>query len=48
MNIQFPPWSLGSVLALLVLILAIVFLAMGRLSFIDGGLIALLALARLC
>lgn len=39
--------SLGTVIAIAVLVLAIVFIAIGQLPPIVGGLIALLALARI-
>lgn len=41
------PGAIGWIIALLVLILAIVFMAIGRLDIIPGGLIAGVALARL-
>lgn len=41
----FSPLSVGKMLALIVLVLPIVFLAVGHLTLIMGGLIALLALA---
>lgn len=47
MKVQLPPFSLGSILAVIVLVLAIVFAAIGHLSFIIAGLLALLAIARL-
>lgn len=43
--VTFSPLSVGKVLALVVLVLAIVFLAVGRLSLIVGGELALIALA---
>jgi hypothetical protein len=42
-----PPITVGWILALLVLVLTVVFVAIGRLDFVDGGLIAALAVARL-
>jgi hypothetical protein len=42
-----PAITVGWILALLVLILAIVFTAIGRLDIVLGGLIAGVALARL-
>lgn len=44
---SFPPITLGSVLALVVLVLSIVLIAVGRLPVLEGGLIGVLALARL-
>jgi hypothetical protein len=42
-----PLGSIGAVIALLVLVLAVVFIAVGQLDFRVGGLIAALAVARL-
>jgi len=43
-----PAWAtVGWVLALLVLILCVVFVAIGRLDLVTGGLIGGVALARL-
>jgi len=42
-----PPWSVGKILSVVVLVLAIVFLALAKLPLIGGGLIALLAVAVL-
>jgi hypothetical protein len=39
--------SLGSVLAIIALVLAVVFAAIGHLPLIVAGLVALLAVARL-
>lgn len=47
MNVQIPALSVGSILALLVLVLSVVFIAIGRLDPLTGGVIAVLALARL-
>lgn len=46
---QWPPvpGSIGAVIALLVLVLAVVFMAIGQLDFKVGGLVAALAVARL-
>lgn len=41
------PTGLGAVIAILVLVLAVVFMALGRLDFVTGGLLAALAVARL-
>lgn len=41
------PGSLGAVIAVVVLVLAIVFMAIGQIDFKLGGLIAGLAVARL-
>lgn len=48
MNLAFSPLSLGSLIALVVLVLAIVFVAIGHLPATLGILIGLLAIARLC
>jgi hypothetical protein len=42
-----PPITIGWIIALLVLILCIVFAAIGRLDFLTAGLIGGVALARL-
>jgi hypothetical protein len=42
-----PTITVGWIIALLVLILAVVFMAIGRLEIVEGGLIAGVALARL-
>lgn len=47
MNVSFPPFSIGSVIALVVLVLAVVFIVLGRLPLDVGVLVALLAVARL-
>jgi len=47
MNVAWPAVSLGSVIALVVLLLAIVFVVMGKLPLLDGTLLGMLALARL-
>jgi hypothetical protein len=47
MQFAMPAVTVGWILALLVLILAIVFIAIGRLDIVPGGLIAGVALARL-
>ena len=47
MNFALPPFSIGSVIAVIVLVLAVVFMAVGQLDFKVGGLIAALAVARL-
>lgn len=41
------PGAVGWLIALLVLLLAVVFMAVGRLDYVPGGLIAGAALARL-
>lgn len=46
MNIT-PPTGIGAVIAIVVLVLAVVFMAVGRLDFVTGGLFAALAIARL-
>jgi hypothetical protein len=47
MNVAFPPMSIGSVIAIIVLILAIILVIIGQLPLVVGALIAALALARL-
>lgn len=42
------PAGLGQVIAIIVLVVAIVLIVMGQLSMPVGGLIAALAVARLC
>lgn len=44
---QLQPVSLGFILALIAAVLAIVFLAIGQITFVVGGLILLVALSRL-
>ncbi len=39
--------GLGAILAVIALVLAVVFMAIGHLTIIVGGLIAVLAVARL-
>lgn len=46
-NVSFPPLSIGSIIAILVLVLAVVFMAVNRLDYVTGGLLAALAIARL-
>jgi len=46
-NLALAPVTVGWIVALLVLILTIVFVAIGRLDIVPGGLIAGVALARL-
>ena len=41
------PAGLGAIIAIIVLVLAVVFMAVGRLDYVPGGLIAGLAIARL-
>lgn len=43
----FSPVSVGKIVAIVCLVLAVVFLAIGHLPLIVGGLIALLAIAVL-
>lgn len=45
---NFTPLGLGGIFSVVALILAVVFLALGHLPIITGGLIVLLAIARLC
>jgi hypothetical protein len=40
-------WGVGGIIAIIVLVLAIVFIAVGQLDIRVGGLIAALAVARL-
>lgn len=40
-------WGVGGVIAVVVLVLAIVFIAVGQMDVRTGGLIAALAVARL-
>jgi hypothetical protein len=47
MQFTVPPITVGWIVALLVLILCIVFAAIGRLDFVLAGLIGGVALARL-
>ena len=47
MNWPPAPGSFGAIVAVIVLVLAIVFMAVGQLDFKVGGLIAALAVARL-
>lgn len=47
MNFALPAFGIGSVIAIVVLVLALVFMAVGRLDMVIGGLIAALAVARL-
>ena len=47
MNLALPSITVGWILALLVLILCVVFMAIGRIDVVPGGLIAGVALARL-
>lgn len=47
MNLTMPAIGVGWVLALVALLLAVVFLAVGQLDLKVGGLIALVALSRL-
>lgn len=47
MNWPPAPGSVGAIIAVIVLILAVVFMAIGQIDFKVGGLIAGLAAARL-
>jgi hypothetical protein len=47
MNVGFPPFTIGSVIAIVVLILAVVLLVIGRLPWEVAGLLGALAVARL-
>lgn len=40
-------WTIGSVIAIIVLILALLLMILGRMPVLEGGLFAALALARL-
>jgi hypothetical protein len=44
---SFPPLGLGGVLAIIAVVLIVVFLAIGKLPLVIGGLLLLLALSRL-
>jgi hypothetical protein len=46
MQIQWPT-GLGAIIAIVVLLLAIVFMVLGRMDLVTGSLIAALAVARL-
>jgi hypothetical protein len=46
-NFALPPFSIGSVIAVIVLVLAVVFMAVGQMDFKTGGMFAALAIARL-
>lgn len=46
MNIPIPT-GLGAVIAVIVLVLAVVFMAIGKLDIVTGGMLAALAVARL-
>jgi hypothetical protein len=41
------PWTVGAIIAVVVLVLAVVFIAVGQMDIKVGGLIAALAVARL-
>ena len=41
------PWTVGGVIAVVVLVLAVVFIAVGQMDLKIGGLIAALAVSRL-
>lgn len=47
MEVRWPGWSLGSIIALLVFILAVVFWATGKMNPVEAGLFMGLAAARL-
>jgi len=47
-NVSFPPFSIGSLIALVVLVLVIVLLIIGHLPLLEACLIGGLAIARLC
>jgi hypothetical protein len=46
-NVQFQPLSVGSIIAVVVLILCIVLLVIGHMPLLYAGLIGALALSRL-
>lgn len=47
MNLSLPAITVGWIIALIVLVLAVIFVAIGRLDIVPGGLIAGVAIARL-
>lgn len=47
MNWPPAPGSLGAILAILVIVLAVVFMAIGQMDFKVGGLLVALGIARL-
>jgi hypothetical protein len=47
-TLQFPPWSIGSVIAVIVLVLVILLAILGRMPVLEAGLFGALAAARLC
>ena len=47
MNFTLPAFGVGSVIAIVVLVLALVLMVVGQLDVKTGGLIAALAVARL-
>jgi hypothetical protein len=46
-NLSLPAITVGWIIALIVLVLAVIFVAIGRLDIVPGGLIAGVAIARL-
>jgi hypothetical protein len=46
-SVNFAPVGLGSVLALVVLVLVVLLLVLGRMSAMEAGLLAALAVSRL-
>lgn len=47
MNVTLPSWSIGSVIAIIVLVLAIILIVLGKMPALEGGLFVALAIARL-
>ena len=48
MQLALPPITIGWVIALLILVLCVVFIAVGKLDTLTGALIGGVALSRLC
>jgi hypothetical protein len=46
-NLSLPAITVGWIIGLIVLVLAVIFVAIGRLDIVPGGLIAGVAIARL-
>lgn len=48
MNVAFAGWSLGTLIAIVVLVLVIVLAATGQITALMAGILGGLALSRLC